>query len=71
MTKEFDCSPHERLLLKLKSYRFVDPLYSWLAFCQSDRSHSVSIKGTLPQSWPVTSAALQRGFLGPLYTCST
>ena len=64
--KAFDRVPHHRLLLKLKSFGIVNPLYSWLTSFLQGRQQSVDILGNISSTLPISSGVIQGSVLGPL-----
>nr|CAH8828589.1 unnamed protein product [Trichobilharzia regenti]CAH8842674.1 unnamed protein product [Trichobilharzia regenti]CAH8867754.1 unnamed protein product [Trichobilharzia regenti]CAH8868500.1 unnamed protein product [Trichobilharzia regenti] len=64
--KAFDKVPHKRLILKLKSYGFQDPLLSWLISFLEDRSQVVKFANNYSSPRPIRSGVIQGSVLGPL-----
>ena len=64
--KAFDTVPHGRLMIKLESYGFDNPVLGWIRSFLEHRSQSVVINNSASTSVPVRSGVPQGSVLGPL-----
>ena len=66
MEKAFDRVPHEKLLYKLESLGFRNPLLDWIGDYLTNRRHRVSVDG-IPSDWKyVFSGVPQGSIIGPI-----
>jgi hypothetical protein len=66
LAKAFDSVPHERLILKLRSYGIEGSLLSWFRHFITGRKQRVVIRGTFLEWSPVSSGTPQGTILGPI-----
>ena len=66
LEKAFDKVPHNRLLLKLQSYKINIDLIDWIRSFLSNRNLRVKINNTFSNWFPVLSGIPQGSILGPL-----
>ena len=64
--KAFDTVPHQRLLVKLKSYGITGQLYKWVEDFLVGRSQKVKVGNTISNRSEVTSGIPQGSILGPI-----
>ena len=64
--KAFDSVPHERLLIKLKSYGITGNLYYWVKDFLSGRTQYVKVENELSETRKVISGIPQGSILGPV-----
>jgi hypothetical protein len=64
LAKAFDSVPHERLILKLRSYGIEGSLLSWFRHFITGRKQRVVIRGTFSEWSPVSSGTPQGTILG-------
>ena len=64
--KAFDSVPHERLLIKLKSYGITGNLFNWVKDFLSGRSQYVKVENEFSKTMKVTSGIPQGSILGPV-----
>ena len=65
-SKAFDTVPHDKLILKLRSYGIDGPLLSWLSHFLSHRTMRVLCEGAKSSDASVESGVPQGTVLGPL-----
>jgi hypothetical protein len=66
LAKAFDSVPHERLILKLRSYGIEGSLLSWFKHFITGRKQRVVIRGTFSEWSPVSSGTPQGTILGSI-----
>ena len=64
--KAFDTVPHQRLLVKLKSYGITGELYKWIEDFLVGRTQKVRVGDTVSDTSEVTSGIPQGSILGPI-----
>ena len=64
--KAFDSVPHERLLIKIRSYGIDGDLYSWIKEFLSNRMQYVKVGDQYSDTRKVTSGIPQGSILGPI-----
>ena len=64
--KAFDSVPHERLLIKIKSYGIDGKLYRWIKDFLNERSQYVKVSNEYSKTMKVTSGIPQGSILGPV-----
>ena len=64
--KAFDSVPHERLLVKLKSYGIDGELHDWIKDFLSERLQYVKVGASCSSTMKVTSGIPQGSILGPI-----
>ena len=64
--KAFDSVPHQRLLMKLRSYGLDSYILDWIKDFLTNRTQIVKINDIKSESAPVLSAIPQGSVLGPL-----
>ena len=64
--KAFDSVPHQRLLVKLKSYGILGNVYKWVENFLTDRTQRVRVGRDMSSSTEVLSGIPQGSILGPI-----
>ena len=64
--KEFDCVPHQRLLVKMKSYRINEEICKWFEAFLYNRKQKVVINASHSEREEVKSGVPQGSVLGPI-----
>ena len=64
--KEFDCVPHQCILLKLKAYDISDIVLNWIMDFLSNSQQGVNVNGSCSDRSNNISSVPQGSVLGPL-----